>query len=331
MLIKTNKELREHLGGAVSMSLTAVEGEQEDNRILAYVAGAELKYIRKAIGPEMLSQLQAEYDAGAVSAGNLALFKLLQRASAFYAYAEWSAFSAASDGNNGLEADEKKNPKMWQVLERINKSYELASDSIEEALKVLFTGDFPVFKTSDIWQSTYGLLVNSGDVLHKALPASSGSYRIFVTLWPYLLDVEKRECEEVAGATTYQLLKTKRNGTGWPLDPLQLEARQLMEKLTAHAAYLSALPEIFTVSADGGGLRVFSEFDGIRNKNTPNSDQMARLIGSFEKKVQGYRAELKAHLDNNVSAFTGYGTERYRGGSKPGFMKNEKNSPVFRL
>lgn len=331
MIIKTNKELRDHLGGAVSTSLSAVtDDELENNRILAYVPVAERKYIRKAIGNEMHALLDGEYNSeSGVSGENKELFDLLQKACAFYTYAEYSAFSTGSDGDSGYQVDEKTNPKMWQVLERMWKSYDLAAGILEEALKLLFEGDFSAFKNSTVWQNTYGLLVNSGEVLHRALPASGGSYRIFLTLWPYLNDVETRECRMIMGEATYSLIKGKRNGSGEILTPAEKETLSLAEKVSAHAAYLEALPEVFTVETEGGALRVKSEFDGIRNRNTPNDKQMYELQKSIEKKVNRYKGELKAYLDAHLEDFPQYKAERYRGGGRLGFLDNKNLNTIF--
>src|SRR5690606_10573692 len=108
------------------------------------------------------------------------------------------------------------------------------------------------------------------------------------------------------------------------LAPHERSVLLLAEKLTAHAAYLDALPEVFTVEVDGGSLRVKSEFDGIRNRNTPNEKQTYELQKSVEMKVNRYRGELKAFLDAHLEQFPEYKAERHRAGGKLGFLDNEK-------
>ena len=334
MIIKSNVELRKHLGGAVSTSLGIPDDTvAESDRILAYVPVAEKKFIQKAIGKEMLAVLESEYNSGpGVSAGNKDLFDLVQKACAFYTYAEYCSFSVGSDGDNGFSVEEKNGSKMWQVLERMAKSYELGSDMIEEAIKLLFTGDFAVFKSSPVWVKTYGLLINSGEVMLRALPASGGSYRLFLTLWPYFKDVEARECRQIMGKATYATLKTKRNGSNETLSDAESGLLEAAEKLVAHAAYFEALPEVLVVSpTTDGHIRVLSDFDGIRNRNNPKPEEYARLLKSIEKKRDRYRNELKAYLDENLDHFPDYKSEMYRGSEGLGFLDNDKYNTLFSI
>jgi hypothetical protein len=334
MLIKSNTELRKHLGGAVSTSL-GVPGDtvDENDRILNYVPVAETKYIKKAIGSGVYGLLNNAYNGSGVGNTLLEIFDAVQKATAFYAYYEYLSFASADDGNNGLQADEKKSPKMWMVAERQNKAAELASDMIEEALRLLFASELDEFKTSDVWLNTYGLLVNSGNILKVALPPSGGSYRFFLTLWPYMVAVEEFELVSVAGAGTYARFLEKRNGTSQTgVSAEFLKARKKAEALVAYAAYAEAIPQglVVTVTNDGG-LRVLSEFDGIRNRNKPTADQLAILLKSVTDKRDRLREELKVFLTANLEEFTEFETEKYVAGEKPAFMDNEQYKTIFAI
>lgn len=324
-LIRSNADLRLHLGGAVSTSLGVV-GEEENDRILNYVPIAETKFIAKAISNEVLETLQVEYDAEEKSA----LFLLVQKACAFYAYAEYLPFSVADEGDNGLSADEKKAPKMWMLNERVNKAYELGADMLEAALSILFK-ESAVFKESESFTEIYGLLVNSGEVLGRALPPSNGSYRFFLTLWPYLADVEERELVPIVGPSTYEEFVAKRNGVEVSgMDAVFLKARRKAESLVAYAAYADALPQGLVVSiTKDGALRVLSEFDGMKNRTKPDAETMSRLISSVESKRDLLRNELKMILDQNLEVFTDYATEKFAGVNTIPFMDADKYNTIF--
>jgi len=352
MLIKSNSELRKHLGGAVSTSL-GVEGESENDRILNFVPLAERKYVKKAIGKAVYDALLAEYVATAgVTEETQELFDCVQAAVAFYAYYEYLSFSPASDGDNGLEMDEKKAPKMWMVLERQNKAIELASDMIEEALKLLFEGNYADFKDSEEWSGVYGLLVNSGGVLRTALPPSGGSYRFFLTLWPYIAQIQERELGDIVGKATAADLVKYRSGvldyartestavrlTGASADlndeqkGVFLKVRAKAESLVAYAAYAEALPQglLVTVTSDGG-LRVLTEFDGIRNRKAPKPDEMSQLLKSITDKRDRLRDELKAMMDEHRAIFPDYMANMYRDGDRPGFLDADRYNTIFPL
>ena len=306
----------------------------ENDRILNYVPVAETKYIKNAISPQVYVLLNTAYNSEqGVANDKKELFDAVQKATAFYAYYEYLSFASADDGNNGLQADEKKSPKMWMVVERQNKSAELASDMIEEALRLLFASDISEFKTSEVWLNTYGLLVNSGSILKVALPPSGGSYRFFLTLWPYMAAVEEFELVNVAGAGTYARFLANRNGTSQTgLSTEFLKARKKAEALVAYAAYAEAIPQgmLVTVTNDGG-LRVLSEFDGIRNRNKPTPDQLGILLKSVTDKRDRLREELKVYLSANLSEFPEFGTEKYVEGEKPAFMDNEQYKTIFAI
>ena len=331
MIIRTNKDLRYHLGGVIDMALTSAEGEEENNRILAYVPVAENKFIIKAIGKDTFEYLESKINDAEASNADKALLKLIQKATAFYTYAEYASYSVGTEGASGFKVDEKNSVKMWQVLERMDKSYDIGASTLESALNLLFTGDYSIFKESEIWLNTYKLLVNSGSVLHRALPASGGSYRIFITLWPYLADAEPRECSLIMGNTLYNSLLTKKHSNPAVLNDKEKQVLAIAQKLAAHSAYLSALNEVFVVEVDGGSLRVKSEFDGIRNKNTPTEKQLFELSTSIQSKINTYRNELKTFLDANVGYFPEYKAERFKGRSKLGLLDNDKYTTIFSL
>jgi hypothetical protein len=323
--------MRKHLGGAVDTSLGAVAGEDENDRILNFVPIAETKYIAKAIGYEMVLALQTEYDADGLSGDNVVLFDYVQKALAWYTYAEYLSFASASEGDGGLTIDEKKSPKMWMVIERQNKAMQLGSDMLEEALRLLFTGDFTDFKDSDTYKKMYGLLVNSGDILKLALPPSGGSYRFLLTLWPWLMNMEANELVPIMGQDTYDEIYAMRNGEEPTSAPTAewLKLRRVAESLVAFAAFEDALPSLNVVITPDGGLRVLSEFDGIRNRSKVSEEQYNKLHRNVGERVVKLRGELKAYLDNNVTVFTRYGTEMYRGAEKIAFMDNERYNTIF--
>jgi hypothetical protein len=261
----------------------------------------------------------------------LVMFENLQKALAFYTYAEYLSFASASDGANGLQMDEKKSPKMWMVVDRQNKAMELGADMLEEVLRFLFVYEYSAFRNSDTYRNVYGMLVNSGDILKLALPASGGSYRFLLTLWPYLKNVEEVELKQFMGLTTYKELLVIRNGSaeGVAAGVVWLKLRRLAESLVAFVAYYEALPHLtVTVTADGG-LRVLSEFDGIRNRNKVTDEQYNRLMQAVYDKREKLRGEIVAYLDANRGVFTDYATEMYKGANKPAFLENDVLDTIF--
>jgi hypothetical protein len=334
MLIKSNSELRAHMGGAINTSLGVGGGDDENDRILNFVPIAEGKYIKKAISPEMYAELDAAYN-GTITVELQPLFDLVQKATAFYTYGEYLAYALLEEGDTGLAGDDKKSAKMWQYYERLNKTFELASDMIELALDELFTGNYTAFKNSDTFSGLYGLLINSGAVLRRALPPSGGSYRFLLTLWPYLADVEARELIELMGSATYEGILAIRNGTAKPTDAnadVKLKLLFLSEKVVGHAAYVEALPQGLQVVISGeGSLRVLSEFDGIRNRKNPTDEQFDRLLRSVREKRDQLRAELKGFLDKNKDVFPDYAANFYKEGHKPAFLRAEEYTTIFPL
>ena len=137
--------------------------------------------------------------------------------------------------------------------------------------------------------------------------------------------MEERCLIQVIGRTTYPLLKA------WVTDA---DARRkkvvaLCRKIVAHQAYFEALPQALTVVQIDGGLRVLSEFDGVRNKKTPDTKQFERLHESVRTKLEAYKAELKGFMDKNNEYFTEYKAEMYKAGARPGFMDAEEYNVIF--
>lgn len=299
MLLQTTADLKAYLGGAIALSA-------DSQRMVPYITLATEKYLDRVFGAAFVESLAVE---APLSAKQKVLRAKLARALAFYAYLEFLPYSLGSEGDNGLQeiATERTTPARLAVLnDRKLATAENAAQALETALLYLFgnAADFSAWTDSDEAKALRGLYINTGTLLGLAVPATGGSYRLLVTLQPYLEEAERTELPDILGDAYAQTLETAyRNNT---LSAAQTALLPYLRRLVGNVAYKSALLHLNVVQQPGGGLRVLSEFDGIHNFRAATDEQIAAVQRAIDEKIIQHRGELRRYLTKNAGQLTGY-------------------------
>lgn len=325
-LIADTIELSTLVGNALSVS-TDFSG------LSPFIDSAEARYIRKAIGDE-----QADDLAGvAVGAPKIKLQGLIKKSLAFYALYEYSGFQNGQQTNNGLQEitiKEKSAPgRKWVSDERRAKNNDLGAAYLDQALEHLIKNRalFPLWSTSSTGVATLNLLVQDGEQLRDALPASKGSYTLYLTLLPYIKKAEARELIEICGPTIIANLKARRVAGGANANDIAL--LPYLQEVVANVAYKHALINLIVVQTPDSGLRVLSEFDGTQNRQKLTKEERAEYTQAVNENASRAQAQLKAFLDKNSASYpdytswSGYTTSL----GVDGILQAEKYTTVFPL
>lgn len=326
-LIKTIDELTKHLGNAVAVSA-------DNKKILPFVEKAELQYIRKAIGSEQVALLSG---VGPFTGLNAELLNLIQKALAFYALFEWSAFSMGRQTDNGLEESGAGGTgnmagRMWVYNDRKAQAIKNGAFFLDQALQLLIKNraSFPTWAASEAGLISQNLLLQNGTQMGKVLPETGGSYTLYLTLLPYFERVEARELPEITSLPLITSLKARRVSNDNTAADIAI--LPYLIDVVATIGYLQALDHMEVIQEDKG-LRITSEFDGINTKAAPSIEAILRLKAVAQGKASEAIARLTNFLARNSADYPEYtASSAYRPEvTKVGYMKNDEYETMFRI
>lgn len=331
MILNSIESLKAHLGRAINKATTL-------DFIQPYIQLAEDEFIRPAIGPEMLAELDQQYNAtpASLTDANQRLLIRLQRALAFYTYVKYLPFSLGNDGDNGLQEQGTQNtqPVRMGVLDkRQRESAENAANALENALVYLHhkRQDYPTWTNSDSYKRSSALFVFSATELTVYLPQVAGSYRLFLSLVPYLYRAEASNIKPLIGSEQFDDLKAKRIATT-PLQPADIRLLEAVSQATATVAYAKALYYLNVVQTSGGGLRVLSDFDGIYNQKAVDARVLLEAQRKADIEAAASLNALKAYLTDFADQYPLYKNgDRYQAKGPNEFPDNKGYKGIFRM
>ncbi|GAB3886088.1 DUF6712 family protein [Spirosoma agri] len=331
MIINTIDGLKLHLGRSISQATTLAF-------IQPFIHLAEDEFIRTAIGPELLAELNTllANASATLSPANKELVTRLQRALAFYTYLKYLPYSLGNDGDNGLQEQktDKSEPVRMGVLDkRLRETADNAAKALEQALIYLYQNrkQYPTWLTSDAYKRSSALFIFSATELTEHLPQVAGSYRLFVSLVPYLHQAEKTSIKPLLGSEQYDDLKAKRVGTT-PLQPTDIRLMEAVGQATASVAYAKALYHLNVQQTAGGGLRILSDFDGIYNQKAVDTKVLLEAQRNADADASSALSALKTYLTENANQYPLYkNSDRYTAKGPNELPDNSQYQGVFRL
>ncbi|GAB3767815.1 hypothetical protein GCM10028818_01260 [Spirosoma horti] len=332
MLLSTIDQLKAHLGRAINSASTL-------DFISPYIQLAQDEFILPAIGPEMLTELDTQAnstDPTALTSVNRGLLQLVQRALAFYTYQKYLPYSLGNDGDKGLQeqgTDSSKPVRMGVLDVRRRETAENAAKAIESVLLHLFSfpDKYPTWSNSPAYKSTRGLFIASGLELTQYVPQAANSYRLFVSIKPFLSTVERTDLLPLVGAEQYSALKTARLST-----TLQTGATLLLLdkvcQVVATCAYAQALYHLNVIQTPGGQLRVLSDFDGIYNQKAVTGHDLSEAQRMADGEASASLNTLKSFLNAHADDYPLYkNSDRYQAKGPNAFPDNSNYRSVYRM
>ncbi|RYF55022.1 MAG: hypothetical protein EOO39_38560 [Cytophagaceae bacterium] len=324
-------EIKTYLGRAINVSATYAF-------MRPYIDQAQTEFIEPAIGSEMLAELQAQInstDQTELTPVNRLLLGLVRQALAFYAYQKYLPYSLGNDGDNGLQeqgTDASKPVRMGVLDVRRRETAENAAKALEKVLVQLFTfpDQYPTWQGSEAYQSARALFIASGTELTRALPQAGGSYRLFVSLKPYLREAERLSIISLLGKEQYQALKAGQ--LAGDLDEAGELLLEHVSRTVATVAYAEALYNLNVVQTPGGQLRILSDFDGIYNQKAVTGHDLAQAQRRADGKAAVALTALKSFLTANADDYPLYKTsDRFtaKGPNTP--PDNSQYTGIFRM
>jgi|GEM_PF-2545092 len=305
MLLKDVNDLRVHLGRAINRAT-------QDEFLTPFIQLAQDEFILPAIGSAMLDELDTQYnstDSTALTPANRKLLTQLQRPLAWYAYTAYLPFAIGNDGDNGLQEQgtDKTQPVRIGVLDkRQRQSVENAANALETALLFLdfHRADYPTWTASDAYKATRLLFIRSASMLTAHLPQSARSYRLFLTLQPYLLRAEVNNILPVLGVDQYTELKAYQQ-TNFIVPEMETLLDWIRPAL-ASQAYADALFHLNVTQTAGGALRILSDFDGIYNAKAVSDDLLQTARSEARAEATRRLKTLKTFLTKNADQYPTY-------------------------
>lgn len=304
VLIRNTKTLTDALGGLLSVSA-------DFKSITTFAQIAERKYIIKAIGIEQYNDLVTNlngYTGGSAATQN-DFKELIIKAAAFYAFYEWAPIGLGRQTENGLtedESDKQKPGRKWVYDERRNQANKLAAEILETALVLLYANKaiFTVWAASPAFTASHSLTIQTGLQLGQYLPESGSSFRLYLTLIPWLAQIEATLITELCGPNLLPAIKTRQAaGTSTAAD---LAILPYIKAIVAKSGYQAAFANLIVVQTDDNGLRVLSEFDGTNNRSAPTKEQINMLRVEVEQHASQAIGRLKSFLQKNFADYPDY-------------------------
>lgn len=330
-LIRNTKALTDALGGVLSVSA-------DFKSIATFAQIAERKYIIKAIGSEQYADLVTNLNgySGTNAATKNEFKDLITKAAAFYTFYEWAPIGMGRQTENGLTEDQsdKQQPgRKWVYDERRNQANKLAAEFLESALVLLYANKtiFTVWAASPAFASSFSLTIATGEALGQYLPESGSSYRLYLTLRPWMAQVEQNLITELCGADLLPNIKAREIAGG--LTAADLAILPYIKAIVARVGYQSAFNNLVVVQTDDNGLRVLSEFDGTNNRSAPTKDQLNMLRVDVDALATQVIGRLKAFLQKNFADYPDYtaSSAYVLAPGAVGFLNAENFKTVFPL
>ena len=332
MLLNSIDALKLYLGRAINTATTL-------KFIEPYIQLAEDECLLPAIGEDMLAELNTQYnsaDPDTLTTANRALLTKLQRALAFYTYVRYLPYSLGNDGDNGLQEQgtDKSQPVRIGVLDkRQRETASNAAAALETALMFLFRkqADYPTWTASDAYKEANALFIYSATELTEYLPQAAGSYRLFLSLVPYLKIVETRQIKSLIGSEQYDDLKEKRLSQV-PLEPVDIRLMEAVSDASAKAAYAKALYHLNVEQTGAGNLRMLSDFDGIYNQKAVPDAVLAQAQRKADAEAGSSLNALSTYLKVNADQYPLFkNSEQFTAKNPHQFPDSAHYKGIFRM
>jgi hypothetical protein len=303
-LIRNIKNLTDALGGVLSVSASF-------ESITTFAQMAERKYIVKAIGIEQYNDLVTNLNgySGANAATKNDFKDLITKAAAFYTFYEWAPIGMGRQTENGLTEDQsdKQQPgRKWVYDERRNQANKLAAEILESALVLLYANKaiFTIWAASTSFTDSFSLSIATGQQLGKHLPESGSSFRLYLTLRPWMAQVEQSFITELCGPTLLPNIKAREiAGTSTAAD---LAILPYIQAVVARVGYQNAFSNLVVVQTDDNGLRVLSEFDGTNSRSVPTKEQINMIRVDVDQRADQATGRLKSFLQKYFANYADY-------------------------
>ncbi|TDB64412.1 DUF6712 family protein [Arundinibacter roseus] len=326
MILKGVQDLTKYLGRAVMNATT-------DEFLAPYIQMAQDGELTRAVGAELVAEIDTQYNAENLSDENEGLLIYMQKVVAWYAYLHYLPFSIGNDGDNGLQemSTESTAPVRIGVLDkRLRETERNAIEALENLLVYLESFDSDTYKDSPTAKASRTMFVPSATAMSEFLPQIDRNYRLYVNIRPYIVLAELDYILPRLGQEQYDQLKEallESTATDPEKKLLRLIARAL-----AHTAYWMALPNLQFALLSSGSIRVLSDFDGIYNRKNAPEQTVAYLIEQAETDSKKHLNALVNFLRKNLTTYPLYAASSAAGKEQTNRLPdNSKYNKVFRM
>lgn len=328
MILTGIDDLKKYLGRAVNRA--SLENE---SGLFAYVRLATEEYLRPALGTDILNELHTQQTANTLTTPNKVLIEFVKQAMAWYGYRKYLDFSIGNDGENGLQEQgtSTTQPVRIGVLDKRQRaSTENAANALEAALALLYgmPDNYPTFKASGTYLESLELVVMP-TALGTYLPHTGGSFRLFLTLKPYLSRAERDELVPVLGEAQY--VEFKSHLKAGSLTDNEKALATAVGYAVAAAAYRDALFYLNVRQTPAGSLRVLSDYDGIYQQKAVDPAVLQQAQQKADTEAGKYLTGLKNFLTRRIAQFPLYAASDRVLANKQGMPDNSPYKGVFRL
>ena len=290
-IIKDVEQAKEFLGKVLNTA-TGIEG------LRAFFEEAEEVELTRALGSEFVAELREM----TVTSENEPMFRVIRRAVAWYGYLKYLPFSVGSDGDYGLTEqsnDGAKSVRIGILDKRIREAGENASSSIERVLNWAFANRAQ-FESLDSYLSERECpWFRSAGEFTRYLPQVAGSHRLFISLQPYMLQVEDELINPLLSAE-FSGLRAK-IAEGDSLTPEEEKIARLVKYALATGTYAKAIRHLNVVLDPTGGLRILSDFDGIYNRKAVDSRMLGQMISDAGAEAEKWNSVIRKSLRKKVA------------------------------
>ena len=277
--------------------------------IKSYVEQAQIKYIKKIIGNDLLQDILTKQEAETLTGKEELLLHHLQRALTYYTLASNLTFldSVISEaGATQTNANEVTALPQWKFAKIQKDLYDAADDFAEVVLEFLEENkdDFPIWTNSNEYLENKELLINSAKELSQYVIIAP-SRRLFLRIKIILKIKEQTEIVNLIGKDFLQELKILEN-------PTELEANIItyLKQILACATLQTCLTSI-NLTAGENGFFVSSYDDGILKKTSIDEKTKAEMLGELKQTKEQHIVMLKKMLENNIDSFPTYKNSNY--------------------
>lgn len=341
-LIKNVTQLRKNIGGVQrSMDYEMWEASLDD---------AVEFHLEPVLGMEFIEELAAKVDGEpadeAVTVNGTdeekRLIKLLQRAQVAYADMEGMMSQIVSTGDSGKQMPSPSNAQAvskWATVALIKTAIRKGDMALEKALSYIdeHINAFGTYKNGTVYAKRAGLIVNSAAKLTEGFGFCNGSRRMYLALVPELKRAQEWVGSSVIGVGFLAdvVTKSKEQIAGTNSDAMWKELIARVTKVICLRAVAERIP-FLNIDAD---WHLWSETDGIDNKDVLSAERRNELKREVEQALDNERYGLNVFLQSNSSStvFPGFyesvlyvGVEA-TGGEVKRFFENDSSKSYFAL
>ncbi|TPE43985.1 DUF6712 family protein [Pontibacter mangrovi] len=291
MLIKTIDELKKYI--------STIHKNTSPNTLLSFVEGAEFKYIYPFIGSELMTELQAAYDAGTLSDDQKELMKLLGRSIAYYAMLDALPMINVNVGDAGITESQGQNfgpVRQWAYFKFEDATATNADTFLDLALAHLDRNidKFSTWAGSEAYMESKALFINTPSELSKYMNLQN-SRRAFMALQPFQVRAEEFYIIPSLGDKLHQELKASLLKPA-EQTPEQRETLRLLKRALAQYTLVEAVPEL-SFTHTGSGLKVLNDNDGIKDRLSISMEERSNLASASRARAEIYMEDLRRFLD----------------------------------